>query len=573
MSQLPAPNIARVLDRTAFLRPDAPSLTYHKKTWTALDAALESRRLAQLLLRAGVSAGDRVMIISRNSPYHLFTLVACARIGAIVVPISPSLTRYEIANLVNFCAPRLIICSPEVAAFGTFDSQGTIFHYVIDDDPVAGPLGPALKQGYIGLSATLAVLDGDFISDSARAPGLGTREYPQGNVLMHIISGEASRPRAVCLSEKQLFWAARNMRDEFFYGPGDVTLVLSPMSSAAGLGGGVINIFAAGGHLILMHAFEPLETLRIIEEYSVTLMFGVPSVYRAILDTLATHGGDISSVRVPMIGGTLVPDNLLEDMQNLGLSPINVWGTAHMGGPGIYLPSAFIKDHPSAIGHPFPYMQARVVDPVTGEDVPDGEVGELIVRGPSVSTHMWHDNELTQDTFSDGWLKTGDYVSSDGSFLSLAGHSLKRIVTSGRCVCAGEVEDVLSGYDGLKDVVVCGIPDELWGETVVATIVLDEGAPVPTLGEVQEFCAQRLAAYKLPRLLLVLPEIPRTDGGEVDRSQVRDLAISPAVPEPVPAPITNTVSLSPVSAPSPGSARSASSSSRARSASSASSAN
>ncbi|MBR5951456.1 MAG: acyl--CoA ligase, partial [Actinomycetaceae bacterium] len=177
MSTLPAPNIARTLDRTAFLRPDAPSLTYHKKTWTAREAALETRRLAQLFARAGVSAGDRVMIISSNSPYHLFTLAACSRIGAITVPISPSLTRYEIDNLVNFCTPRLVICSPEIAALGTFDVQGTMFHYVIDDDPLAGPLGVALKQGYIGLSAILATLDGDFISDSEPAPGVGTREY------------------------------------------------------------------------------------------------------------------------------------------------------------------------------------------------------------------------------------------------------------------------------------------------------------------------------------------------------------------------------------------------------------
>ena len=149
MSQLPAPNIARTLDRTAFLRPDAPSLTYHKKTWTAQEAAQISRRLAQLFLRAGVSAGDRVMIISSNSPYHLFSLAACSRIGAILVPISSALTRYEIENCVNFCSPRVIICAPEIAAFGTFESQGTTFHYVIDDDPVAGMLSPASEQGYL----------------------------------------------------------------------------------------------------------------------------------------------------------------------------------------------------------------------------------------------------------------------------------------------------------------------------------------------------------------------------------------------------------------------------------------
>lgn len=552
MLRLPVPNIARTLDRTAFLHPDAPSLTYHKKTWTAQEAALISRRLAQLFLRAGVSAGDRVMIISRNSPYHLFSLVACARIGAILVPLSPSLTRYEIENCVNFCSPRVIICAPEIASFGTFESQGTTFHYVIDDDPLAGALSPASKQGYLGLSATLAVLDGDFISDSERAPGLGTREYPKGNVLMHITSGEASRPRAVCLSHEHLFWAARNMRDEFFYGLDDVTLVVSPMSSAAGLGGGVIDVFTSGGHLILTHSFEPLEAIRIIEEYAVTLMFAIPTVYKAILETLEVHGGDISSLRVPMVGGSLVPDSLLEDMRRHGLCPINVWGTAHMGGPGVYMPAPFALEHPQAIGHPFPYIQARVVDTVTGEDIPDGEVGELLVRGPSVSTEMWHDSDLTRDTFSDEWLHTGDFVSSDGRFFTMHGHRLECIVTGGTCVCAEEVESVLREYPGLKDAVVCGIPDEIWGETVVATIVLDEGVQVPELGEIQEFCAQRLAAFKLPRLLLVLPEIPRTAVGDVDRVEIQKLSFAPSIPTPLPVPKVESVPLSPVSAPSPG---------------------
>ncbi|MBR5950364.1 MAG: long-chain fatty acid--CoA ligase, partial [Actinomycetaceae bacterium] len=344
----------------------------------------------------------------------------------------------------------------------------------------------------------------------------------------------------------------------FFYDPSDVTLVLSPMSSASGLGGGVINIFASGGHLILMHSFEALETIRIIEKHAVTLMFGTPSAYRAIVDTIGQHGGDISSVRLPMIGGALVPESLLKDMQNLGLSPINVWGTAHMGGAGIYLPSAFIKENPRAIGYPFPYIQARVIDPVTGDDVPDGIVGELIVRGPSVATTMWHDSELTRTEFIGDWLRTGDYVRSDGSFLFLEGHSFRRIVTGGKCVRSEEVEDVLREYPGLKDVVVCGIPEDISGESVVATIVLDEGAQVPQLTEIQEFCAQRLAIFKLPRLLLVLPELPRKKSGEIDCAKIRKLAVSPAVPAPIPVPLDTTTSLTPISAPSPSSTSAAS---------------
>ena len=226
-----------------------------------------------------------------------------------------------------------------------------------------------------------------------------------------------------------------------------------------------------------------------------------------------------------------------------------------MGGPGIYMPFEYAQAHPGSIGHPFPYIQARIVSPETFEDVPEGDVGELLVRGPSVVTNFWHGGSYDETGVAPGgWLRTGDLVYSTGPFMTMVGHRLDRIVTGGVSIYPDEIERVLATFPGVADVVVVGIPDSLWGEIVVAAVALDEGAQVPELAQVQEYCAQQLAAFKLPRLLLVLPSIPRDETGAPLRDTVRKLATSPSVPEPEPFPITSTVPVvgeSPISAPTP----------------------
>lgn len=541
MRELRGLNLAETLDRAALLRPNQPSISYVGQEWTVEEAAVASRKLAQLLVKTGVCSGDRVMIISRNSPYHLILLAACARIGAIMVPVSSSLTRFEVQKLVEFCAPRAVVCGPEMAALGTFDTLGTLLHFVIDDDTAAGPLADSFANGYLGLVAAFEQEDGEFRCDGEETPGIGTRQYPKGSVLMQFVAGEASLPKAVALTHENLFWAARNMQDELYYNAEDVTLVISPMSNGAGLGGGVATFFASGGHVVLCRRFEPSVMVRLIEDHQVTVMFAVPTVYQALLEHIAAEGGDLSSLRLPLVGGATVPVRLIESLTDIGLRPLNVWGTTHMAGPGIYMPHEVALERPGAIGHPFPYIQARIVDPETFEDVEPGEVGELLVRGPSVVTSFWHADAYNETGFVEDWLRTGDLVVASGPFMTMVAHRLDRIVTGGVSIYPSEVENILEGFPGATDVAVWGVPDALWGEIVVAGIVLDENAEVPELSTIQEFCAQKLAAFKLPRLLLVLPSIPRDEAGNVRRDVLRDLATSPSMPKPEPFPITSTV--------------------------------
>ena len=491
---------------------------------TVAEAAVATRKLAQLFAQAGVTEGDRVLMAARNSPYHLLAFVACARLGAVFVPVSFRLTQFELQNLVDFCSPRALICEPEIAARGSFTSTGTLLHFVIDDDVSAGPLSPGLQNGYLALSAAMSPFDGSFIADSEPSghDELGGREYPEGLAAILFTSGSSGTPKAVELTHANLWWGSQNFRSGFEYRSDESVLAAAPLSHIGGFNGTTLDLFSNGGHVVVSRYFHPAEVLRLIEEKRINIMFGVPTMYGALLAQPDIATRDLSSWRLPLVGGSQVPAPLLGSLAALGLQPINVWGMTETSASGSYLPFEHCASHPGSIGRPFSNIEARVVAPGTLTDVAVGVPGELVVRGPSVTHGFWHGDDYTAAAFDKGWLRTGDLCTMDAAgFLSIVGRLSERIMTGGEGVFPSEIEEVLRQYPGISDVVVCGVPDEVWGERVVAAIAVDEGASEPTLVDLQAFAGQVLARYKMPRELAVVKEIPFTSSGKVDRGAVR----------------------------------------------------
>ncbi|MCF2706651.1 AMP-binding protein [Arcanobacterium haemolyticum] len=526
MPKYPIFNSAYALDRAAFAHPDRPSITYGDRTWTVAEAALTTRKLAQLFAQAGVAEGDRVLVAAHNSPYHLFAHVACARLGAVFVPVSYRLTQYELQNLVDFCSPRAVICEPEIAARGGLSSTGTLLQFVIDDDVQAGPLSGALQNGFLALSAAIAPFDGELVADSESrgADALGGRDYPNGLAAILFTSGSSGTPKAVALTHENLWWGSQNFREGFEYRSDETELVVAPLSHIGGFNGTTLDLFSHGGHVVVVRAFDPATVLRLIEEHHVNIMFGVPTMYGALLAHPDMATRDLSSWRLPLVGGSQVPAPMLGALAAHGLRPLNVWGMTELSASGAYLPFEHLAEHPGSIGRPFANIAVRVVDPQTLEDVPVGVAGEILVRGPSVTTSFWHGEEHTRQAFVDRWLRTGDLATvSEEGFLSIVGRISDQILSGGEGIFPGEVEDVIRQYDGVKDVVVCGVPDEVWGERVVAALVMEEGAQPPSLAEIQAFAGQVLARYKLPRYLAIMDALPLGGSGKTDRAAVRSM--------------------------------------------------
>lgn len=526
MPKHPIFNAAYALDRAAFAHPDRLSLTFGTQQWTVAQAAEHTRRLAQLLAHTGVSEGDRVVVISHNSPYHLLVHVACARLGALFVPVSYRLTQVELQRIIDFTAPRVVIAEPEIAARGAFASTGTLIHLLIDDDVLAGPLAEGTQHGYLALSSAASGFDSSLVADSPSSgrDELGGREYPEGPAAILFTSGSSGTPKAVELTHENLWWGSRNFREGFEYRNDECVLAVAPFSHIGGFNGTTLDLFSHGGHVVVMRSFEPGAVLEAIEEHGVNIMFAVPTMYRALVNHSEFATRDLSSWRLPLIGGSQVPADLLFALAERGLRPLNVWGMTEISASGCYLPFEHMSHFPGSIGRPFAYLEARVVDPVTCEDCEIGTSGELWVRGPSVTAGFWHGEEYTASAFHEGWLRTGDVVvENHAGCLSVVGRLSDLIMTGGEGVFPGEIEDVLREFPGVREAVVCGVPDQTWGERIVAALQMERLSELPTLEEVQSFAGSVLARYKLPRNVVFLEELPVNSSGKIDRRAIASL--------------------------------------------------
>lgn len=511
MRKSPIFNTAHSLDRAARAHSDRASIHYGARTYTVLEAALATRRLAQLLAQAGVAQGDRVALISHNSPYHLLLHVACARLGAVFVPISHRLVRQELESLVAFTAPRVVVAEPEIAEVGRFATPD--MHFVIDDDPAASSFKPALSQGYLALAAAADAFDAHLIiPDPQGLSALNTREYPEGPAAILFTSGTAGIPKAVELTHEHLWWGSRNFREGFEYSNLDVELVVAPMTHIGGFNGTTLDLFTHGGTVVVVREFEPGNVLAQLAEHKVSIMFGVPTMYAALVTHPDFSETDLSAFRLPLMGGAVVPAPLLGRLASRGLRPLNVWGMTETSASGCYLPFELAAEHPGAIGRPFAHVQARIVDS-NGDDAVEGE---LLVRGPNVITSYWHNEAATAESFTGGWLRTGDLVRMDeGGQLWVVGRLHQLINSGGEKIVPQEVEAALASVPGVADVVVVGVPDETWGETVAAVVVATPGEEPPTLEAMRSL--ETIARYKLPRALAIVEALPVNGNGKVDR--------------------------------------------------------
>ncbi|WP_164461566.1 class I adenylate-forming enzyme family protein [Neoactinobaculum massilliense] len=651
MHKPPVFNLAAFQDRAARERPDAICLSYGRQRWTVREATATTRRLAQLLAQTGVGQGDRVMLVAHNSPYHLLLYIACARIGAVLVPVSYRYTQFELQAVVNFIAPRVVVAEPEVASRGSFTASGSLVHLVIDDDVEAPPFTSALGYGYVALTAAEGVFGTAFIADGTEGrAALNQHGYPESTALMTLRSS-FPEPRAVQLTHANMWWAERNFREALRFDQRDTVLACAPMSNIGGLNGGVLGQFANGGCVVVVRDAHPATVAAAVEAERVTVMFAVPTVYMKLLDAVGTERRDLSSLRVCAVGGAPVPPELMDALASIGARPVNFWGTAEAGGTGCYLPGpepmnrtagesydggavgaghgarggaagdgfvggqgtvrgadvirdgggsagesaaapqsaqheapaartssegarstpASAADYGAAgsaaggratapiptgaIGWPSAYIELRIVDPASGESVADGHTGVIEVRGPSVTGGYWLSDALPID--SEGWVHTGDVGRVEADMVVLAGRTGDAILTGGETVHPQEVEEIIRQYPGIEDVVVTGIPDPLWGERVVAAIVIRSAGELPdgmdaddfsgsvalhtghglgavavqpalsapSLAELQAFVGQALARYKLPRELVVMEQLPHLDDGTPDRRGMRDIVM------------------------------------------------
>jgi fatty-acyl-CoA synthase len=512
---VPDLSTAAALEQVALHAPTTPSLRYGSATTGAGALAAQARALADALGRDGTGPGDRVAHVGRNSASLLLTILACAHLRAVAVPLGFRASPTELAALLDHADPRVVLAEPaQVPAVQAWArrSAGSALLVQVDDDALAGP--PADATGWHAWSALLAS------GDPRRA------RHARGDdpALLLYTSGSSGRPKGVLLTHANLWWSAVGGDVAFGTGRGGTTLAVAPMSHIGGLNGLALRTLATGGTVVVRRAFDPGAVLEDVAGLGVTSLFGVPSMYAAIARAPGFDRADLSTLRTALVGGAPLERALLDRFAARGVALQQSWGMTEAAPACTCVPRDEVAAHGTTVGQPLAFVRLRLVD-AAGREIHDAGVpGELWVSGPQVTSGYWRDPAATARAFgAPGWLRTGDVAvrDADGRY-RVCGRIGDVINTGGEKVHPAEVEAALEGCPGVEACAVAGRPDDVWGQAVTALVVPAVGA-VPTLEALREHGARTLGRHKLPRHLLLVDELPRTANGKLDRARVREL--------------------------------------------------
>ncbi len=482
-------------------KPDTEALvdleTGRRWSWRALDESMN--RVAHWLIgTVGAGSGARVATLARNSADLLILQFGCIRAGAIFVPFNWRLATPEIAVLIADAEPSLLFQDPAL--------------------PVPSFAGNVHKI------ADLERLTADQ-SPSAPPPG-ARRNWDLPSTLLYT-SGTSGTPKGVMLSECNAFWGATNFLHGSAVSAASVFLCDMPMFHVAGLFAAVRVPILAGGRLLISGGFDPAITLARIADpqLGVTHYFSVPQMAQMMWNLPGFAPEQLHGLHFYATGGAPNPAAQIARFQRAGIPMLDGFGMTETCSNFTMPPGdpARVMAKAGSIGFPLLSLQARIVDEA-GYDLPDGQTGELWLKGPSITRGYWNQPEKTAAAFCDGWFKTGDVARrDDDGYYFLADRKKDMFISGGENVYPAEVEAAIAELDAVAECAVIGMDDAKWGEVGWAYVVAALGKSVMA-DDVVVHCRARLAAFKVPKHVIVTDMIPRTSTGKVQKHVLKAAA-------------------------------------------------
>ncbi|MCP9629715.1 AMP-binding protein [Rhodopseudomonas palustris] len=483
-------NAALFPDRTAFVFDGGRRVTHR-------DYLARTERLAAGLLRDGVGPGDRVAILSQNCVEMVELIGAAALVGAILLPVNYRLGAEEIGFVLTDGAPTVLIVGPEyrdIVAGLRPSLPGVRCIYAIGDEPA--PFAPFAE----------------LASDQAFAPP--EVAAADGFVIIHT-AAVGGRPRGALISQGNLLIAQSSLIEAWRLTEADVNLGMLPLFHVTGLGL-MLTLQQAGGASVIAGKFDAAQAARDIAAEQVTVMAEFAPMLGNILDQ--AKPAQLQSLRA--VTGLDAPATI-ERFEQL-CPQATFWATfgqSETSGLSTFSP---YRDRPGSAGRPLFWRTLAVVD-ADDKPLPPGEVGEIVVRGPTVFKGYWNNEAATRHAFRGGWHHTGDMGRFDADgYLFYAGRAPEKelIKTGGENVYPAEVEAALKQHPAVADAVVIGVPDPQWSEAVKAVCVLKAGESIAA-EQLAEFVASLIARYKKPKHIVFVAELPKTSAGAIDRAAVK----------------------------------------------------
>jgi len=496
-------SIARWISGRAELSPDRVAIHYESSTTSYADLDRRIGELAAALSAAGVVAADRVAILEYNTPDYIALLFACARLGATLVPLNWRLTPTEHAWQINDCTPRVMIAGAEF-----LDHCDTLRENVEIQTWIATD---ASRAGWTSLDDVVA-------SDAELPDDVGT---PASAAMLVYTSGTTGFPKGAVLTQSALLWSCINSQQVHQMTSADRVLTDLPLFHVGGINIQTLPALHAGASVILHNRFDPDRAFDSIEQLRPTLHLGVPPTLSALIAHPRWSSADLSSIRLLVAGSTVVPLNIIDAWFDRGIPVGQVYGSTETGPLVIALDGEHADKKRGSCGKPPIHCEARIVD-ADGNELPDGESGEIAVRGPNLFSGYWKNEAATADAMIGDWFLTGDvgHVDEDGFFF-VDDRKKDVVISGGENVYPAEVENALGVVDGVREYAVVGKAHERWGEVPVLVVALDEGASLDA-PSVTALLGDKLARYKIPREVIAIDALPRNAMGKVLKFKLRE---------------------------------------------------
>jgi len=515
-------NLAHALERTARHRPETRALSGRgvDGARTYADVAERVERLAGGLDRLGVESGDRVAVLMKNRAAFIETSFAVYRLGALKVPLNSMLTASEHEMLVEDAgADTLVVAASFLEHCREMETD---FETVIivggdDPDPSFGPTTAAYEELVAGAGPTAEMVDVD----------------PEDRCALMYTSGTTGRPKGVQHTHGTWLSTALELKSVLEQDAGEVTLHAAPLTHGTGFL--VESTVLAGGTNHVQDGFEPTRFLETVESAGVNTVFLAPTMIYKLLDNY--DGGDrydTDSLRsVYYAGSPMTAARIEEGIEKLGDVFVQSYG--QMECPMLvtvldqadHRIAAENETHRSRLqsaGREVDIAHLRLVDE-DGESVPTGEIGEIVVKGPHATPGYWNRPDADEETFSEGWLHTGDMARLDeDGYLYIMDRKKDMIITGGMNVFPREIEEVIVEHGSVSNAAVIGVPDDYWGEKVTALVEPRPDAAIDDerlAEQVHEHCDGSLAAYKVPKTVEIVGELPRNSYGKVLKTELR----------------------------------------------------